>query len=198
MAASIARGSIFIECNHFGGALADLDAFRRSELFYGSELLSRDGGTVGGMLHVLRESAAEIRPLFVATACPSAPVTAECYRHLKKEMLDRLQRAMPADGVLLALHGSAAVDGAGHPRHTGPHTSDHARENVPECPAAVLPGGFANSGIGAKSHVRHLPVVCTPTGHVTEFPSAAYGNNQEELNHKDTESTEINRPAKHE
>src|SRR5262245_28431186 len=107
----IALGSIFIECNHFGGARADLEAFRRSELFYGPKVLERTGGTVGGMLRVLREQRAEIRPLIVASACPSAPVTAECYEHLKSELLSRLEQELPVDGVLLALHGAAAVDG---------------------------------------------------------------------------------------
>lgn len=114
MTHSIALGSIFIECNHFGGAAADIEAFRRSELFYGPELLSRDAGTVGGMLQVLRDRKADIRPLLVASACPSGPVTADCYRQLKGDLLDRLRQALPVDGVLLALHGSAAVEDVGH------------------------------------------------------------------------------------
>jgi microcystin degradation protein MlrC len=110
----IALGSIFIECNHFGGGAADLQAFRRSELFYGPKVLERTAGTVGGMLRVLGEWGAAIRPLVVASACPSAPVTAECYQHLKSELLVRLKQEMPVDGVLLALHGAAAVDETGH------------------------------------------------------------------------------------
>ncbi|MGE5191756.1 MAG: M81 family metallopeptidase, partial [Deltaproteobacteria bacterium] len=47
-------------------------------------------------------------------ACPSAPVTGACYRHLKEELLGRLQQVLPVDGVLLALHGAAAVEGMGH------------------------------------------------------------------------------------
>jgi microcystin degradation protein MlrC len=114
MPSTIALGSIFIECNHFGGAPAELEAFRRSELFYGPKVLERTGGTVGGMLSALGERGAAIRPLIVASACPSAPVTAACYQHLKSELLSRLEREMPVDGVLLALHGAAAVDEIGH------------------------------------------------------------------------------------
>ncbi|MBI3862679.1 MAG: M81 family metallopeptidase [Planctomycetia bacterium] len=110
----IALGSIFIECNHFGGAPADLEAFRRSELFYGPNVLERTGGTVGGMLRVLGERETAIRPLIVASACPSAPVTAACYEHLKSELLSRLKTELPVDGVLLALHGAAAVYETGH------------------------------------------------------------------------------------
>jgi hypothetical protein len=101
---TIAIGSIFIECNHFGGVPADIESFRRSELFYRAEVLERTAGTVGGMLRVLRDRLAAIRPLLVASACPSGPVTADCYRQLKGELLDRLRASLPVDGVLLALH----------------------------------------------------------------------------------------------
>lgn len=115
MTRTVAVGSFFIECNHLGGAPADLDSFRRSELDFGDALLTRTGGTVGGMLQTLRESSepVQIMPLLVASACPSGPVTAECYSHLKAEMLRRLREAGPVDGVLLALHGSAAAENAG-------------------------------------------------------------------------------------
>jgi len=106
----IAVGSLFIECNHLGGVPADLDAFRRSELRFGTELLDAASGTVGGMLQTLGQSDTDVFPLLVASACPSGPVTAECYEFLKQEMLERLQQSAPLDGVLLALHGSAAAD----------------------------------------------------------------------------------------
>src|SRR5262249_15202924 len=66
-------------------------------------------GTVGGMLSILRQRNAKIKPLIVATTCPGGPLTSECYRQLKTEMLESLKAAGPVDGVLLALHGSAAV-----------------------------------------------------------------------------------------
>src|SRR5262249_7536282 len=62
----------------------------------------------------LRDRGADIRPLLVATACPSAPVTSACYRQLKDDLLHRLKQAGALDGVLLALHGSAAVEDVGH------------------------------------------------------------------------------------
>src|SRR5439155_4637979 len=110
---SIAIGSIFIECNHFGGVPADMESFRRSELFYDAEVLNRTAGTVGGILRVLHDRSVTVRPLLVASACPSGPVTADCYRQLKEELLDRLRATLPVSGVLLALHGSAAVEEIG-------------------------------------------------------------------------------------
>jgi microcystin degradation protein MlrC len=113
MSYRIAVGSLFIECNHLGGVPADLETFRRSELLFGDELLNTRGGTIGGMLQVLGQCDAEICPLLVASACPSGPVTAECYQFLKYDLLERLRQAAPLNGVLLALHGAAAAELSG-------------------------------------------------------------------------------------
>ncbi len=112
MTHSIAIGSIFIECNHLGGAPADLETFRRTQLDYGSSVAEHDTGTVGGMLQTLREASASIHSLLVASGCPSGSLTARCYDHLKTELLQRLQAAMPIDGVVLALHGAASFEKA--------------------------------------------------------------------------------------
>ncbi|MHC4878620.1 MAG: M81 family metallopeptidase [Planctomycetota bacterium] len=109
----IAVGSIFIECNHFGGTPADLYTFRRSELLYGDDALEVREGVIGGMYDVLRDARVEIAPLLVASACPSGPVTAECYSELKTQLLVRLAKSLPVDGVLLGLHGAAAAENAG-------------------------------------------------------------------------------------
>lgn len=113
MSHTIAVGSLFIECNHLGGTPADLESFRRSGLYFDAEVLDQTGGTVGGILQTLREHSVELRPLIVASACPSGPLPLECYETLKQALLDRLRAAMPVDGVLLALHGAAAVEEIG-------------------------------------------------------------------------------------
>jgi microcystin degradation protein MlrC len=109
----VAVGSVFTECNHLGGAPTDLTAFERNELRSGDEILYASGGTVGGMLNILRQREAQIVPLLVASTCPGGPLTSSCYRTLKTELLDRLRQSLPVQGVLLALHGSAAVDDVG-------------------------------------------------------------------------------------
>ena len=109
----IAVGSIFIECNHLGCVPADLEAFRRSELRFEADVLDAPGGTVAGMLQHLAQADTAACPLLVASACPSGPVSAECYEFLKGDLLQRLADSSPIDGVLLALHGSAAAENAG-------------------------------------------------------------------------------------
>ena len=109
----VAIGTIFTECNQLGGVPIELDWFARYELLYGADMLGLDAGVAGGMLQVLRAHNVEIMPLLYASTCPGGPLTAACYAGLKADLLDRLQRALPVDGVLLPLHGAAAADGVG-------------------------------------------------------------------------------------
>ena len=110
---SIAVGSLFIECNHLSGVHTELRDFERHELRRGAEVCAQTCGTIGGMLRALGEPSSRIVPLIVASACPGGPLTSECYRVLKTDLLDALSPALPVDGVLLALHGAAAADDAG-------------------------------------------------------------------------------------
>ena len=109
----IAVGSIFTECNQLGGAPLKLAEFERGELSRGDEVLRATAGTVGGMLDALRAGGATPVPLLVASSCPGSEVTADCYTTLKTELLERLRASLPVEGVLLALHGSAAAENAG-------------------------------------------------------------------------------------
>jgi len=109
----IAIGSIMTECNHLGGTPTDIERFKLYQLQYGQEVLEAPTGSVGGMVQAVREEGAEILPLIVATTCPGGPLTSACYRQLKTELLQSLQAAMPVDGVLLSLHGSATVEDVG-------------------------------------------------------------------------------------
>lgn len=109
----VALGAIFTESNHLCGTLTALDSFTRTELRRGEELLAATGGVLGGALAHLRGRNVEIVPLLFASACPGGPLTADCYRTLKNDLLDRLRAVLPLDGVLMPLHGAAAVDGLG-------------------------------------------------------------------------------------
>ena len=107
----IALGSILTECNQFGGSPIDLDWFARYELCRGDEVLGLEAGVVGGSLQALYSAGADIAPLISASTCPGGCITSDCYQYLRSELLDRLSRALPVDGVLLALHGSAVAEG---------------------------------------------------------------------------------------
>jgi microcystin degradation protein MlrC len=108
----IALGGILIECNQLGGRPTELADFERTELRRGQEILSSTTGVVGGMLQVLRQRGAEIVPLLYASSIPGGALTSGCYAQLKGPILEALTAALPVDGVLLPLHGSAAAQGA--------------------------------------------------------------------------------------
>lgn len=111
----IALGGILTECNHLGGLPIDLATYEASELYRGEEVLQLTTSVVGGMLAGLREAGAGPLPLLYASACSQGPITSACYDHLRGELLERLQQAMPVDGVLLPLHGAALADGVDDP-----------------------------------------------------------------------------------
>ena len=71
----------------------------------GSELLTSD------RYPFLGEFTAEFLPLLHASAIPGGPVSDAAYAQLKGEFLDRLQAALPVDGLYLDLHGAMAVTG---------------------------------------------------------------------------------------
>ncbi|MEO6908475.1 MAG: M81 family metallopeptidase [Abditibacteriaceae bacterium] len=111
----IAVGSFLTECNHLGGQPTDLHRFEITELKYGAAILQNPSGAMIGIIEALQAVDVEIVPLMVATACPGAPLTAECWDTLKSQMLNRVQAALPLDGVVLSLHGSAAAENSDDP-----------------------------------------------------------------------------------
>jgi len=109
----IALGAIFTECNELGGVPIDLTWFERFDLKHGAEILKMRHGAVGGMLQTVAERGGAPIPLLYASTCPGGYITAACYAQLKGELLERLNAALPVDGVLLPLHGAAVAEGIG-------------------------------------------------------------------------------------
>ncbi|MCH2127306.1 MAG: M81 family metallopeptidase [Pirellulaceae bacterium] len=111
----IAVGGILTECNHLGGIPIDMQTYKASELFRGEELFQLSTSVVGGMLATLNQEGAIPIPLLYASACAGGPITSNCYQELRGELLERLQAALPVDGVLMPIHGSALAEGVHDP-----------------------------------------------------------------------------------
>ena len=111
----IAIGGILTECNHLGGLSIDLKTYADNELLRAEEILSCDTSVVGGMLNVLNAGNADAVPLLYASACAGGPIVASCYAQLRGELLDGLRNALPVDGVLMPIHGSALAEGNDDP-----------------------------------------------------------------------------------
>ncbi len=102
----IAIGGIAHETNTFSALLTRYDDFR---LLRGVDLV---GGS-GWEAFRAENPDAQLVPLFAAHATPSGRVIRDAFERLLGELLTELREAMPADGVLLTLHGAMEVEGIG-------------------------------------------------------------------------------------
>jgi microcystin degradation protein MlrC len=104
----IALGAMFNETSHFLTTTADLDHWRNTYVLEGDAIFSLRGATCeeAGALAVLEAAGAEIVPLLAARSVSSGPTVDAAYRMLRDGLLQPLRRALPVDGVFLAMHGS--------------------------------------------------------------------------------------------
>ena len=82
-------------------------------LKYGEELRPLgDANTImDGLVRGVRETGHELIPLLWIDANTSPPVTRESLESAIDDLLNRLRKALPVDGVLLSLHGAFAAEG---------------------------------------------------------------------------------------
>jgi microcystin degradation protein MlrC len=109
----IAIGAIIQESNSFVPARCTLPMFQADYLLYGEGILSGLHGTrteVAGILAACEECGATPVPLVAGHSCSYGPLTDECYGHLRSELLNRLQAALPVDGIVVAMHGAMLAD----------------------------------------------------------------------------------------
>ena len=75
----------------------------------GNAIIERYAGTGsihGGYIDQAQTAYIELIPLLTATACPSEVVTQHASDTMLGWFLDRLEKVLPVDGVLLDLHGA--------------------------------------------------------------------------------------------
>jgi microcystin degradation protein MlrC len=112
----VAIGQLWQETNTFNPLPTTRRDFERFGVLRGEEIVARmaDTNELGGFIQSLRDwpERPEIVGLVRLPAWPSGRVTAETFSWLRDELLTSLGQALPVDGVLLALHGAMAADGA--------------------------------------------------------------------------------------
>jgi microcystin degradation protein MlrC len=113
----IAIGQLWQESNTLNPLPTTRQHFEEFGVLRGSELIERmaDTNELGGFIQSLRSwsQQPEILGLARLPAWPGGAATADTFAWLKDVLLHELRRNMPADGVLLALHGALVADG--HP-----------------------------------------------------------------------------------
>lgn len=108
---------IFHETNTFASTPTTLDDYVRDSggdpTFPAEAIRSKYRGTAtihGGYLDAAEKHGIELEPVFLAQATPGGTVQQQCYETLKSTLLQRLENAIPADGILLDLHGAMVTD----------------------------------------------------------------------------------------
>lgn len=100
----IIAGGIMHETNSFTPVATTYEHFTFSR---GLERYADDAGALAPL------DAIDLVPTFVASALPGGLVERAAYERLRSELLAELAAALPADGLLLDLHGAMEVAGAG-------------------------------------------------------------------------------------
>ena len=143
----IAIGGLWHETNTFAAGrttLADFAAYRLAE---GPQAVRDEAeGTateLGGALAACAELGLEAEPFFDAAAVPGPLVAAETHEALRGGFLARLEQALPADGILLCLHGAMVAEDAEDPES---ELVSRVRELAGSAPIAVVLDLHANPG----------------------------------------------------
>ncbi len=102
MTLRIAVGGTHTECSTSSPVLMQPEDFR---VLRGDDLLAAD------YFSFLGGDGIEPLPLLHARAVPGGPVARATYEAFKAEFLERLQAALPVDGLYLAMHGAMNVEG---------------------------------------------------------------------------------------
>ncbi|MCC6222597.1 MAG: M81 family metallopeptidase [Thermoleophilia bacterium] len=127
-------------------ALADFEAYGLAD---GSQAVSRAfAGTateVGGALEACAALGHEAVPCFWAGAVPGPTVGAATWAALRDRLLGSLERALPLDGLLLALHGALVAAGSDDAES---ELLAAVRERVGSIPVAVVLDLHGNPGDG--------------------------------------------------
>ena len=105
----VAIAGLAIESSTFSPARTHEEAFRarRGDEVFASYPFYADGSQI--------MSRARYFPALTGKAIPGGTVTRAAYGKLMEEMLDRLRRNLPYDGVFLDLHGAMSVEGLDDP-----------------------------------------------------------------------------------
>lgn len=109
----IAVGGILHESNTFSSDLTDLDDFRGRSLRRGPEIRDEyvdSQHEIGGYIEGAQALGLDLVFTVVGNATPAGPVTDRAFDTLTAELIERLRRAGPLDGLLLALHGAMVVE----------------------------------------------------------------------------------------
>ena len=136
-------GGIMHETHTFAEEPTPLSSF---QIVRGEEGLAYAGTnhSLGGVIDECRVRGFELVPTFFAQATSSGTPDRETFQALLAELLDRIAAALPADGVVLTLHGAMVAES--HPDAEAEIVRRVRELTGPDLPLAVTLDLHANTG----------------------------------------------------
>ena len=103
-------GGIMHETHTFSAEPTPIRAFAVAR---GDELWAYAGTnhSVGGVVDACRAGGIDLAPTVFATAVSTAAVDSTAFEAMAGELIDRVSAALPADGIVLTLHGAMVAEG---------------------------------------------------------------------------------------
>ena len=141
----VLTGTISHESNSFSNIATGLTQFQESRLFAPHVAVDKLDGTntvFGGFLGAARKHHFELVPLVYAAATPSGKVTQEAFKTLLDRLIGGLETHLPADGLLLDLHGAMVSEDCDDPE--GLILTEIRRTAGPDLPVVAVLDLHAN------------------------------------------------------
>jgi microcystin degradation protein MlrC len=149
-------GGIMHETHTFSAEPTTIDRF--AVILRGDELLAYAGRnhSLGGVIDACRERGIDLAPTLFADTPSTAAANRQTFETLLGELCDRIAAALPADGIVLTLHGAMVTEGF-------PDAEAEIARRVraiagPEMPIAVTLDLHANIG---QAMVDQVDVITT-------------------------------------
>jgi microcystin degradation protein MlrC len=133
------------ESNSFSSQPATLARFREGGVLRGQEIIARHADSnskIAGYLQGAEASGLTVVPLFIASAAPMGPLTADTFGTLVGEVLNSVGDAGPLDGLFLYLHGAMVSEA--YPDADGEMCARVRRLLGPDTPILTTPDIHAN------------------------------------------------------
>jgi microcystin degradation protein MlrC len=106
----IAIGYLTQESNTFSPLLTTLDNFQLSWGGSAGDAMRGTRTEIGGFLEVLAAAGVETVPMFAGHAVTSGPIRSAEFARLRHMVAEEVRRSLPADAILLALHGAMCAE----------------------------------------------------------------------------------------
>src|SRR5690349_14725685 len=109
----IAIAGFLHESNTFSRIVTCRNRFQEGSVTFGDALMQKWTGTnheIGGFIDGAKRFHFMPAPVMAASAVPGGIIQSETYNELADELIKGLSEALPIDGLLLALHGSAVAE----------------------------------------------------------------------------------------